>query len=138
MLVMVKEVLRLVMNIGLQMLAAALSAIRDAAPCLLFGYKKPTCPRMAQHEVERLGNAHGGILPHECFHFLVNFVPHLLANGRCHGDALAGKELAHHCVGALIAHAIARGAIAQSPVERRLVRVRHTVFDHKMECFVVD
>ena len=74
----------------------------------------------------------------ERFHLLANLAPHHLAQVAVECYAVAREHLAHHAVGTAVAQIVMWLSVFNGPVQGTVVRVGHVVFNHEIECIVVD
>lgn len=74
----------------------------------------------------------------ERFHLLANLAPHHLAQVAVECYAVAREHLAHHAVGTAVAQIVMWLSVFNGPVQGTVVRVGHAVFNHEIECIIVD
>ena len=74
----------------------------------------------------------------ERFHLLANLAPHHLAQVAVECYAVAREHLAHHAVGTAVTQIVMWLSVFNGPVQGSVVRVGHAVFNHEIECIVVD
>ena len=74
----------------------------------------------------------------ERFHLLANLAPHHLAQVAVECYAVACEHLAHHAVGTAVTQIVMWLSVFNGPVQGSVVRVGHVVFNHEIECIVVD
>ena len=74
----------------------------------------------------------------ERFHLLANLAPHHLAQVAVECYAVARDHLAHHTVGTAVTQIVMWLSVFNGPVQGTVVRVGHAVFNHEIECIVVD
>ena len=74
----------------------------------------------------------------ERFHLLANLAPHHLAQVAVECYAVAREHLAHHAVGTAVTQIVMWLSVFNGPVQGTVVRVGHAVFNHEIECIIVD